>query len=164
MFQMRDSARTSPREPPSPVHAIRLFEDDAPFTSRQEDLALQRLISLERAAEVAEARREFAEASARESEVRLRRMVDFISRSTSSSPTASPPCERQVLHTERGTLQHNTPSVIQSLESLRMQLASAVKPKQMQRAPSAHTTLRETSAREELHFKLKQLIDEVGRR
>jgi len=164
MFQMHDSARTSPREPPSPVHAIRLFEDDAPITSRQEDLALQRLISLERAAEVAEARREFAEASARESEVRLRRMVDFISRSTSSSPTASPPCERQVLHTERGTLQHNTPSVIQSLESLRMQLASAVKPKQMQRAPSGHTTLRETSAREELHFKLKQLIDEVGRR
>jgi hypothetical protein len=163
MFQMYDSARNSPREPPSPVHAIRLFEDDAPMESRQESLALKRLMSLERAAEIAEARRESAEAGARESEMRLRRMVDFINRSTNSSPTTSPPSERQPLHTDRGTHYHNnTASAIHSLESLRMQLASVVKPKQVREA--SHTTIRESSAREELHFKLKQLITEVGRR
>lgn len=156
-----DSAQNSPLE--APMQGVRLFDDSPMMKVSAEDKAYHHLMIMEKAAKDAEARRMAAESGAHTAEVRLRRMVEFVNR-LGPSATSSPSRPRSPQSGDYAIYRRDSPtnSVIDSLDSLRLQLASAVKQKSRAGLDKV-SRRRESAPREELHFKLNQLIDEIGK-
>jgi hypothetical protein len=143
----------------SPISGVRLF-DDSPMRYNEEDIAYRRLMTIEKAAQEAEARRSVAESNAKEAEIRLRRMVNLVSRTSSKSGHSSPPFEPRSPYSGSSTPSRDDGNVVNSLEQLRIQLKSGLKSKSNHESAA---TFEVRTPREELHSKLNQLISEIGK-
>ena len=143
----------------SPISGVRLF-DDSPMRYNEEEIAYRRLMTIEKAAQEAEARRSVAESNAKEAEIRLRRMVNLVSRTSSKSGHSSPPFEPRSPYSGSSTPSRDDGNVVNSLEQLRMQLKSGLKSKSNHESAAAFEV---RTPREELHSKLNQLISEIGK-
>lgn len=143
----------------SPISGVRLF-DDSPMRYNEEEIAYRRLMTIEKAAQEAEARRSVAESNAKEAEIRLRRMVNLVSRTSSKSGRSSPPSEPRSPYSGSSTPSRDDGDVVNSLEQLRMQLKSGLKSKSNHESAA---TFEARTPREELHSKLNQLISEIGK-
>jgi len=142
----------------SPISGVRLF-DDSPMRYNEEEIAYRRLMTIEKAAHEAEARRSVAESNAKEAEIRLRRMVNLVSRTSSKCGRSSPPSEPRSPYSGSSTPCKNDDNVVNSLEQLRIQLKSGLKSK----SNNESATFEVRTPREELHSKLNQLISEIGK-
>lgn len=143
----------------SPISGVRLF-DDSPMRYNEEEIAYRRLMTIEKAAQEAEARRSVAESNAKEAEIRLRRMVNLVSRTSSKSGHSSPPSEPRSPYSGSSTPSRDDGNVVNSLEQLRIQLKSGLKSKSNHESAAAFEV---RTPREELHSKLNQLISEIGK-
>lgn len=143
----------------SPISGVRLF-DDSPMRYNEEEIAYRRLMTIEKAAQEAEARRSVAESNAKEAEIRLRRMVNLVSRTSSKSGHSSPPFEPRSPYSGSSTPSRDDGNVVNSLEQLRIQLKSGLKSKSNHESAA---TFEVRTPREELHSKLNQLISEIGK-
>lgn len=161
-----DSAHNTPLHSPTDFGARRLF-DDSPARNSEEERAYHRLMMVENAAKDAELRRYASETAAKNAEMRLRRMVDFMNRvSSSNSPCSTPsrPCTPHSMDYNsyrRSSAQSPVDDVIGSLESLRAQLASS----SVHKPHTDHKLTWRASGtpREELRAKLDQLVAEIRR-
>jgi len=163
---IHDSAHNTPLHSPTDFSARRLFDDSAARIS-EEERAYYRLMRVENAAKDAELRLHASETAAKNAEMRLRRMVDFMNRvSSSNSPCSTPsrPCTPHSMdfNLYRGaSVQSSADDVIDSLESLRAQLASSAARKS--KAEHKLTWRASSTPREELRAKLDQLVAEIRR-